>query len=108
MASPDSNKFQRAVAELQEQLDKCNVSVNKKDNCFSSLVVIGVITPIILFLMLYFVQPGFVTSEQGGKRVRDKKKVFFWTIGVTLLVWASLYFYAYYNNYTRLPMICAQ
>jgi len=103
MASSNPDRFQRAIAELQEKLDECNIKVNRKDNGFSSLVVIGAIMPVLVFMILYLIQPRFVTTEQDGKKIRSKKKIFFWTVGATLLVWAGLYLYACLNSYTRTP-----
>jgi len=103
-----NERFQKAIADLQGQLDACQAKVSLQDNCVSALIVIGVVTPIVLFLLLYFIQPRFVTSKQGDQEVRDKMKLFLWTVGVTLVVWIALYLYAYFNNYAGLPMVCAR
>lgn len=98
MSLSTDDGFDKAIAELQAKLDACEVTVKKSEGAMSPLLVTAMVAPMILFTLLYMLKPSFVTSEDAkGTRVRDKKKVFLWTLGVTLLLWGALYLYAQAN-----------
>ena len=90
--------FKSRVDELSRRIDSAKAGVASKEKCVPTLMIIGVIVPILLWLVLYFTQPSFVQQKEGDKYTRSTRKVFYWTIGATLVVWVALYMFTYFKS----------
>ncbi len=88
------DKFEQAISELQSQIDTYETTIVRKEKGVSPLVIMAIVIPFLVFFMLYLLSPRCVMSEVNGQQTRDGKKVFLWTLGVTLLSWGGLYLYA--------------
>lgn len=75
------------------------------NDCVPKVVIYGAVAFVAVWLILYFMQPKFVKSQDGDKLVRNKSKVFFWTLGLSALLWAGLYAWSKYGSGAGL--ICA-
>src|SRR5436305_15147437 len=84
------NKERLAI--LQAQLDAIT---NGTANCFPMASLWYILVPVIIFLILFFLRPGIVKKQENGKAVRSNKKVFGWTIVLTIIIW--LLIFAYYK-----------
>lgn len=104
--SKESN-FKDKVEELQRKLDSATKSVKESESCFPMLMIVGIVTPFILLLLLFFLQPSFVQKKESNKYVRDGKKIFYWSLGLTIIVWLGLYLYSYCIGYNN-TMLCAK
>lgn len=71
------------------------------------MIVAGAVFPVLLLALLYFAQPAIVQTKEGGKMVRSNKKLFYWTLGVTLVVWALMYAYSWWSGHS-VSMICTR
>lgn len=101
-----NSAFQNRVIELQTELDKLEGQLNKKAGCVPTLLIIGACIPVVVWFMLFFFQPGFVKKKEGSRQVRDNSKVFGWTIGITLFLWAGMYVFAYFKGYDIGGSVC--
>ena len=58
---------------------------------------IGVLIPVLTFLVLWFAKPKFVLEkDKDGKEVLNKRKVFLSFLLVASMTWAGLLLYKYY------------
>lgn len=48
--------------------------------CVPTFVWVGVLVPLIAFVMLMFTSPGFVMVTENGEKKRNMRKVIFWTV----------------------------
>ena len=92
-----SSGFRDKVAQLTAELDAAKKTL-ASENCTPTIVIIGAVVPIVVFLGLYFGSPGFVMVEEEGKEVRSLKKVFMWLVIITLTVWGGLFGYHMYSG----------
>ena len=92
-----ADNFREKVQQLQAELEKAKAALSS-ETCTPLTTIIAVVTPVVIFLALFFVTPSFVTVDDEGKPVRNIKKVFMWTVGLTLVVWAGLYGYTRYTS----------
>ena len=88
--------FQNRIDKLQDDLQTIsineNININEKSTwCVSYEMMISIAAPIITLLVLYFWSPSFVMSD--GKL--SWSKVLMYTVGVSVLVWGSVYLYNY-------------
>ena len=91
--------FSDKIAKLSAQTDALQKEIMNKEKCVPTLIIVGVATPIIWFIVLYMLQPGFVQVKEGDKYVRSNRRVVNWTLILTILVWISLYLYTFCNGY---------
>ena len=54
--------------------------------------------PLLVFLVLFFLRPGFVLTRRKEAIVRDRKKLVRWTLVLTLAAYSGVYFYACYRS----------
>jgi len=111
------SELEKQISNLTEKLENTPVSPvtpsstsNLKENicstlkhCSLKLYSIVAVIPVVLFMFLYFVKPRFVKSKVGSKYVRSNKKVFSWTIFLSIILWGFVYGY---NKYNSLGYIC--
>lgn len=91
--------------ELAIQQAKAKLEVNPSA-CIPTSLIVAVIFPILLFLVLWWWSPGFVKTTVNGKSTRSTAKVFFWTVGITALVWLFMYMYARCDNFKNISKLC--
>jgi hypothetical protein len=100
--SQTSQGFRDKIKQLQDEITKleANLSTEGWSTQAKILMVVAAITPVIIFLALYFGSPGFVTSKDKGKKVETSfTKVCMWTSIFTIIIWACLYGYTYTSLY---------
>ena len=90
-----SSDFKQKVASLSQELSSAGCS-KEGEKCTYTTIVIAVVIPLIMFLILFFIQPGLVQSKDGNKKVKSNTKVFVWTLLFSALAWGGLYGYTYY------------
>lgn len=94
------------IAELEKHVRRAGQRVSKKEKCIPTMLIAGIVAPILLFLMFFFIQPSFVQKKEGQKYVRSNAKTFYWTIGVTVIIWIAMYFFTYARGYNKSAMFC--
>ena len=103
----DSKVFEQKVKEMEEQIQKGSPNGPKGGGkCASTLYIIAAIIPVGTFLILYFAKPGFVQSKDGDTNVRSGKKVFWWTLLITFILWIIVYLFGYYRGYNLFGAVC--
>lgn len=86
------------VKALEEEINKSDGECRSKPRawCTKTLVIIAVLAPLINFVLLYFIQPRFVTVVKDGVAERSTKKLMVWT-GIAWVIEVGLLMaYAYY------------
>lgn len=61
-------------------------------------MVIGVASPVLIFALLYIIQPKMVKKKEGSQHVRSNTRVFVLTLVLSALVWGGIYLYNRYYN----------
>lgn len=74
--------------------------------CIPTSLIIAVLIPIFIFIILWWWNPGFVQVKVNGKSTRSTARVFFWTIGLTALIWLFMYMYARCDNFKNISKLC--
>ena len=87
-------------------IDKHEALAGGTTSCMPKTLIVGIVAPLLIFLVLFFWAPGLVQKKEGEKSRRDGKKVFGWTVGLTLLVWAGLCGYSQYYS-GNLNLVCS-
>lgn len=100
--------FKEKVDQLQKSIDDSAKKVSAKEWCFPTLMVAGIATPFLLLIILFFLQPSFVQRHDGEKYVRDGRKIFYWTIAMTLILWLGMYLYTYCVGANLAGMLCSR
>lgn len=92
-----TSTFRDKVQQLEQELAKCNKTI---ESCggLSNVAIGSIAAPIVIFLALYFLSPGFVKVKNGKKDVRSFKKVIIWSFLISTVAWASIYGYSQYSN----------
>lgn len=102
-----SGDFAKKTEILERQLNGVRGGAAKKEKCIPTMLIAGVAAPFVVGLVLYFVQPSFVQKKEGGKYIRDKKKILMWTTIVTFVLWIAMYLFTYCSGYNSKSMMCA-
>lgn len=97
--------YDQAVRDLDAQVEKARGTIKNKEKCIPYLMIISCIIPFVVFLVLYMLSPGFVQVEDNGKYVRSLKKVFYWTLIFSVILWIGLYLYSWCKN-AKNPKVC--
>jgi hypothetical protein len=100
--------FKEKVEQLEKATAENSKKVSSKDWCFPTLMVAGIAAPFLLLILLFFLQPSFVQRKEGDKYVRDGRKVFYWTIAMTLILWLGMYLYTFCSGFQYSSMLCAK
>ena len=100
-----AEEFERKVNELSDQIKKLKGDV--QEQCVPRMMIFAIALPIVLWLTLFFLHPGFVSKKEGNKIVRDKTKIFQYTIGITVVGWVLMYMYSYYSSHS-LALLCTR
>lgn len=75
-------------------------------NCFNSIWIMVAVTPVIMFLLLYFVEPAFIQEKVGNRWVIDNKKLWMYWALFTFIVWILLFLYAFSRGYASNSEMC--
>lgn len=94
--------YKERIQKLQTLTDEGERKIKSKEQVISTSVMIGAAIPLLVLLILYFGQPKFVTKKEGDKQIRDGKKIFYFTVGITILIWVVMYAWNYYNSKDKL------
>jgi len=100
-------RIRQNIDRLSKLIKEKKEQISKKAKCFPTMIVAGIIVPIVIWLILYFVQPEFVQVREGSRKVRSTTKVFYWTIIITVIIWAAMYLWVWCRGYDKISMICA-
>jgi len=103
------------TAQFRERVNRLKMELNaaqrdaSTEKCLPMMLIAAALTPIATFLGLYFISPGFVQEESpaGNKTERSTKKVFIWTLGISLICWALMYAWSYCQSYNG-ASLCAR
>lgn len=107
MSQASGSSYRQKVAQLEQSIAQTSQTVKSKERCIPYMIIAGAIFPVLLGLILYFAQPAIVQTKEGGKMVRSTKKLFYWTIGITLLVWCLMYGYSWWSGHS-VTMVCTK
>ena len=92
--SSKTSTYRDKVQQLQGELHKAQ-DVLGSEKCLPTMAIAAAAAPLLLFLIIFFLSPSFVQRKEGSKYIRCLKKVFMWTIILTLMVWAGMYLFTY-------------
>lgn len=111
--SSSSSSFKDKVAQLERETQESSRKMSSKESCFPTLMIVGIAAPFLLLILLFFLQPSFVQRQENDgagnvKYVRDGRKVFYWSLALTLLLWLGLYLYTYCSGYSAVSMLCSK
>jgi hypothetical protein len=93
------------VAELQRQTLEVR-SKRDQEHCVSMLMIAGIVTPFLVWILLYWLQPSFVQKKEGTKYVRDNGQVLKWTVIITVGLWMVMYLFTYCTGYDPKSGFC--
>ncbi len=105
MSAP-SGTFKQRLDKLTDALDASTRRVSVKDQCFPTVIAIGVVVPFATMLVLFLTKPKFVQKKEGNKSLRDSTKIFWYTLGLTMLIWGGMYVANKYHGFDKLAMMC--
>lgn len=86
-----TSPFRDKILKLQAATDEGRRKIESKERSVPPMVIAGAIVPFVILLVLIFFQPSIVQRKEGDKTVRDNKKIFYWTVGLTLVIWLAMY-----------------
>lgn len=89
----ERNDFSRKIDELETQINALTHNAKQRQSYVSMKMILGVATPIITFLVLFFWSPRIVEIKEGDEYTRSTRRVVYWTVGVTLVVYALIFMY---------------
>ncbi|MDB4769373.1 hypothetical protein OAG24_00260 [bacterium] len=92
------NSFRQKIDELENQINKVSKDVDIKSKKFPTAYIVGAATPLIVGATLYFAQPSFVQNKESGEQAKNNKKVFCWTLVISILIWIVIYLFVYFRE----------
>ena len=101
-------KFEKTLNELTKSIEGVKKSASSKEKCFPTMIVLGVLAPILVWILLYFLQPSFVQKREGDEYTRNSTKVFYWTVLITLIIWVALYLFSFCSGNKNMQMFCTK
>lgn len=101
-----TDKIKEKVRHLSSALDDSVRKISIRDECFPTAVAIGSTVPFLTMFSLFVFKPRFVMKREGNRSIRDTKRIFWWTIGLTILIWAGMWVFNYYKGFDKLAMTC--
>jgi ABC-type glucose/galactose transport system permease subunit len=104
MGDPFEEKYREMERVVDEVIRQNNPNVK---SCVPKLTIFAIAAPVLVFLLLYFFQPSIVKVKDGIKMVRSTKRVFLYTLGITLVIWALMYAYSYMKGHSLGSMFCS-
>lgn len=105
-----SDNFDEKLSALRSSINNIDRMIDGRNtpvpqSCVSIMTIVAIIVPIIILLMLFFIQPSFVQKKDGRKYVRSGWKTTLWTIILTAVVWLGMYLFTFCKGYAK-NMIC--
>lgn len=95
------------IDQLTKMTKSTSENIKGKEKCFPTLLIVGIITPIIIWMLFYFIRPSFVQKKNtDGTYTRDNKKVLLWTFIISVVVWVCLYLWTYCKGYDKNAFTC--
>ena len=85
--------FQRKIDELEKETQ--NLEKSFSDYKLSTSIVISILAPLILWLVLYFWAPWFVTTTEGKI---DKTWVGIYALLISAVIWISIFSWNRYST----------
>ena len=97
--------FAESLKNLQDRLGELNAE--GRVQCFPTALVCAIITPIVIWLILYFTQPYFVRKyDRNGASLQDNSKVLIWTAVITVVLYAIAWGVAWFSGYNVSSILC--
>lgn len=98
---PGSDAYKKRISDIQHHIKKTTGEevVCKPRRCISVNFIVGIIAVPIIFMILYFLQPGFCQKLEGDKFVRSMPKTILWTVIISAILWVMLYLLNYCNGW---------
>jgi len=94
-----ASAYKDKISKLRTELKKCEDTLaTSEESSMSTMMICALVVPIVIFLGFYFGQPSWVQKKEGGKSVRDIKKVLMWTAGLTVAILGGMYIYNRYAS----------
>jgi len=98
--SSKAEEFKRKVEKLQRHIDDAKSTSSPKPGEKMVIPYFGILAgsvPIVTALTLWFAHPGIVMEEDkdSGEEKRSMKKVVFWTVVATIVVWVAMFLGSY-------------
>jgi heme/copper-type cytochrome/quinol oxidase subunit 2 len=91
-SSKKSSIFGQRVEALSDLISGASSKAQEKEgNPMTMVAISGVIIPIVVFIILWFSQPAFVTKTDVTPPEKDYKKITSWTILFTVVIWIMMY-----------------
>lgn len=84
-----------STSNFKTTLDRIEKEIESYNSCVSTMTIVSIAFPFVVWLMLYFFNPKFVRTDDK----RSNKKTILWTIGITLIAWALFYCFSYCKGY---------
>ncbi len=100
--------FGKTYEDLKSHVEKARIGIESKEKCFPIMIIIGAVAPVLVWLVLYFLQPSFVQKKEGDVYVRNNTKVFYWTVLITLIIWVAMYLFSFCSGSKAIPMFCTR
>ncbi|BAU80145.1 hypothetical protein A9K97_gp206 [Tokyovirus A1] len=70
-------------------------------SCFPLLVAVGAITPLLVWLVLYFIQPRFIQTRKDTGYAQDNWKLLKWTAVFTIGIWLIFWAFTFCKDYKQ-------
>jgi heme/copper-type cytochrome/quinol oxidase subunit 2 len=83
------------ISTFKETLNRIDKEIECQNSCISTLTIVAIAMPFIIWLLLFFIKPSFVKNELNE---RSTKKVVTWTVILTAISWAILFGYSYFTG----------
>lgn len=84
--------FSKSLEELARDVENMEESVKLNEECFPMHYIAYALAPIIIWVLLSYFKPGFVSHKKtNGEMELDKKKALMWTVVLTLVVYGGIY-----------------
>ena len=103
--SSSSSTFDKKINELEKSLNEAKTNMKNK-KCIPYVVIVGIIIPFLTWIVLYMSKPSFIKNTDDEEQKTNMKKLFLYTVLITVLFWAGLYGYSYYRGFENLTSLC--
>jgi ABC-type arginine transport system permease subunit len=94
--------FSERIDELEKQY-----GLSQQKKCVPTYVIVGIVIPLLIFIVLYFFKPSFTLKEENGEKVRNTKRIFLSVFISTLVAWGLMYAYYASDGFSNISMTCS-
>jgi hypothetical protein len=102
------SSFREKVEKLSGDIQAKEEVVRNKEKCIPTIALVGIVVPFIILAILALFKPKIVQKKDGETYVRDPKRIFYWTVGLTIVVWLCMYLFSYFKGYSNMSMSCVR